>query len=577
MKTGLSPDYETLPSHILTPAPGADKNPLLFINLAELAVSEEAKVISNILQTVEDQDKNGPTALIQLWRPPKSAFLLPPAHAQKYIPNVTTRIDNDHIRVFARRRTIGNKGDRDILNPNKTHCVELVDIIGRNSMTQSKQFAKWGIELHDPTREVFTPNTGTATRREELKLAASEALSESTPLPTELVAQVVNRLYDDDEQIFEILSLADIQRQVDRYVEELKQAQAQGKQDEEDDAGNVCKCGTEDTENEEEGEEVDGFGSFEAHGQNEDDGFSESSSDNEPDSDSSSDSDFDDQDNESFLALDIEFPEKLAVHLIPWKYDHVANRIDLNRYGKLIHGQFECPVNFLLAPMSPKDENLESASTPQTSPFGTVYHGGDGFMLISRNTIERMVRYALDAYCAMLRAWELRGEIHRKKGPQVYPAETELLHEPEQPLYFALQPWSMAEHGEGIVLVFVTNSLTDSQIEEIKGEVETRGEYEPESDAFQKICHIVPWTDSDQGTPDRSFGDIWKLICELQGEGFQLPLFFADKQSGTDLKLVMVDTDTIPRKDDNEEVCEFMPRVGDPHIKRAAIRPHCRS
>lgn len=677
MNIETAADPEALP-YGLPQASDPDGNSLLFINLADLTVVEEVKVISDIHISIKDSDGNGPTASIQVWRPPKSAFLLPLAQKHKYavkkyfkdsranlygfavlayragykfifvaddymkreirgkmdpservrpesyfgvmiyieplIPQDGTK-DNDHIRVFARRCPLGKKGNRNILN--SRHSIEFLDILERDWLDIFEQLFNWGVELHDPTREVFTPNTRATTGRDELKIATEEALSESTPLPTELVSQVVDWLYDTDKEVFGIPSLlherelnifllfpstdderqnmqSAIQQRVDRYIEQLKNHHQEMCSPRADSAGHSHRGAAgehdEDTEDhegdddDEDGEELDYPENPDYTDDSEDDGDggdseeSEESNESEEDEDSEksgessgTDSDSDDQSDKHFYARCIRFPKKLTVRLIPWKYDRVGNRIDLERYWKLIHGRFVCPVNFLLSPTGPGDAFLEPGSTPPTPLFGTVYHGGGGFKFISRNNIGRMVRYAMVCHCNMHRAFELQKEIKRARRLKLPVPETELLYQPEQPLCLA-SPLSKIDpshnHHMAVTWIFFkANSLTADQKAEIVREVETLGEREADPGVFPKTCRMIPWTDGDKGAADGSLGDIWKVFCELQEEGCQLPYFFADQQSAIDRTVVIVDKDLTSWRDGGAKICEFTSSVGDPNLR----------
>ncbi|KAL4788270.1 hypothetical protein BJX76DRAFT_353302 [Aspergillus varians] len=645
MEVETPTDYEILTSYALTPAPEADKNPLLFINLADLTIPEETKAIGHLHQAVKGKSGNGSTALIQLWRPPNSALLQPLTHKHKYLikpyykdskaniyglatlahragytfffvadehlkrgmrgeidpvnrtkaktytgvlvhikPSVLRDGTNDcdHIRVFARRYALGEEGDHEILELSQRHDFELADTIGNNMVDPYEHFFNWGVELHDPSRGLFMPNRAAATGREEIKVALGKALLESTPLPAELVNQVVDRLYENGEEVFGIQSLfrptdlsiylvfpstkaerramqADLQWQVDMYIEDLQKSQAERGLGEE---ANFLGYAVEeyDQDDGEGGEETDDS----VHEGNANDENSEESENSEDDEESSgSDSDLHNHDDE-FYAHHIDIPLELDVCLIPWKYDRVASRLDLERYWKLIHGRYryQCPfnlrmispLNFLLAPTSPKD--AEPALTPQTLQFETVYHGGGGFNFISRNTIERMVRYALAPYCHMHRAVQLRNEMIRDRHLQLPSTPTEILHQPEQPFYLVSRILDIfpdhRDHSVTIPVFFATNSLTDNQVKDIASEVETPSEAEP-GGAWTKTCHMVPWMDSDKDAPDVSLGcHIWQIFCELQEEACQLPYFLADKQSGTDLTVVMVVRDLVHWKEESE-------------------------
>jgi hypothetical protein len=78
-------DSESLPTYGLPRAPGEDNTTLLLITLTDLSLSEEAHLQSALQTAIKNRDGSGPAASIQIWRPPKSAFLQPLAKQNRYI------------------------------------------------------------------------------------------------------------------------------------------------------------------------------------------------------------------------------------------------------------------------------------------------------------------------------------------------------------------------------------------------------------------------------------------------------------------------------------------------------------
>ncbi|RDW81060.1 uncharacterized protein DSM5745_04617 [Aspergillus mulundensis] len=627
METEAAPGHEILPSRFLPQAPAADRNPLLFIDIANLTDSEVAQTVSNLQECVKDNDGNEAAALVQLWRPSNSAFLqplrdkhqdmlkryykdsktnlyglaviahrsgynfffvaddyfrrglrdesnpgfIPTSHGHRGImvdirsrTSADSAPENDEIHVFAVRETISDGRHRNILKRVR-HGVTLLDVLGRDWMNRFEQFFNWGVELHDPTKSVFLPNTASLTGREEFEEAARSALAESTPLPRELVSQVINCLYDGDEPPFVMttkfctgdlnifllfpatkdecqLMQSSIQREVDKCFNELKAAEEEkGQRNEEDEL---------ETDKDTEENESDKCGG--------DDDDDEEGEDEDSDLYMSSDSDDGGAHEHS-----MRFPEKLTVRLIPWKYSWTASRLDLQRYWKLIHERYVCPVNFLLEPLP------ESEPQPQASPFGSVYHGAGGFMFISRNTIARMVRHVLTRPSETFRAVELRKEMKRNRDAQTSPAITEILYEPEQPLYYVSAPWEIPrEVGMGSLAVFLlTNRITDEDIVIFINEMEEMGVLEEEYNDYDKYCHTIPWREDEEDAPDGTMDDIWKMFCELHAAGHCPPYFFADQQSIEELNVIMVDADTCSWEDSHEHASKLLQQVVNSDLK----------
>ncbi|KAL4932694.1 uncharacterized protein BDV17DRAFT_287635 [Aspergillus undulatus] len=526
--------------------------------------------------------------------------------------------DKAHIRVFATRFAIGKKTSTAILMAGQKQDPDLLDVIGTDQYIEGEQFFQ-GVELHDPSRPVFAPNTATMTGHEEFRVATTNALSENTPLPTELIDQIVDLLYDDTNQrsktpsvfrrkdlnIFllfpscenEILVMQTrIQQQVDTCIVDLQKAHEEKKQQNGDSDNIDDECatngdndeddhhGVDDSSEDSAGEnsEVD-YGSGNDHDGGEDGELgdnggsdagdnSEGDGESEEDEDSSPDPDSDTPylEHEGGHAHgEIKFPAKLTVRLIPWRYDHVANRFDIEWYRKLVHGRYVCPVNFLLAPINPDDDLTTTASNLKTSPFGSVYHGAGDFSFISRSTIEPMVRYALAHHCHMHRAVELRKEIKEKRRLKFPHTPTEILHQPELPFYPISQLWGTVGHSQPgtavIPVFFVKGSFTSKQLKKIMTEVETEGEMDIESDLeLTKSCRMIPFT---KGNTD--IDSIWKLFGELNDEAFHPPYFLADEKTADDLTLLAINPDVISWISETQYVntSELPLGVGDPNLK----------
>ncbi|KAI9367081.1 hypothetical protein BJX61DRAFT_547834 [Aspergillus egyptiacus] len=260
--------YGPLPTHGLPQAPRPDQKSLLVIILTDLAPFGKAELLTRLRQTTKDEDENSSTALLQPWHPPKSSFLQPIADQRRYLlpkynkdskaniygfailarrmgwksfvvadeltkrqlrcevlpkedetlsivmisirPGLSSPPENDNVRVLAKRQDIP-------LDESFTFTLwDLLDtfeisygFLAKEELTINEHLYDYGLELKDPTRGVFEPNSGTMTGREELELGARMALSETTPLPYELVNMVVEMLYDNDERIFDKPTIAD--------------------------------------------------------------------------------------------------------------------------------------------------------------------------------------------------------------------------------------------------------------------------------------------------------------------------------------------------------------------------------
>ncbi|KAL2870850.1 uncharacterized protein BJX67DRAFT_378166 [Aspergillus lucknowensis] len=522
METETRRDYDILPSRSLLRAPDPDKNLLLLINLTKLNSSEEAQLIGHLRESVKHEDGKGPTALIQLWCPPESTLLLPLGDKRNYIIKryykdskanifglavlanragyesfvvadgyserelrgellpagitgpgghsvVTVRIrsvesedsaQNDHkIRVIARRTLIGKNRASDLCS-----CIDkqdtCIDVIGRGYITDFEQLFKLGVELHDPSRGVFDPSTAAGTGRDEFDAAARVALSESTPLPIELINQTVGWLYDSGEAAFGIPSVL----------------------------------------------------------------------------------------REDRLNIFLLFPTG-----------------EDERRG--MQSELQQEVERYIRELEEDQENEAKRAEDSTDTDGETSGEDDED---SENNIARMVRYALSYPTAMFRAVEIRRAMKESQHEEYDPSEIELLHEPELPIYRTPSlsrsvVWELAT--EHIQLFLLTNKLTEEQLRKLRDEVQTLADSELGVEDLTKSCNMIPWKDGNKHTPGGSEDDIWKLFCELRDEGCGLPSFLADKRSGIDRKVIMVDIDAVPTGDDNEKPTELMGGVCEPDLR----------
>ncbi|KAL3475648.1 hypothetical protein BJX99DRAFT_259254 [Aspergillus californicus] len=509
MELETSTNYGILPSCALSRAPPEHKYPLLFINLADLTSAEEAQTIRHLHASIKEN------ALVQLWRPPKSAFPQPIPDKNRHMLKHYYKDSKANIfglavlahragyKHFAVADEYSKRELRDELHSKETtspggHCVSLdrqdmdFRIIGMDNMDLFEQTHNYGVQLQDPNRAVFMSDSAAMTGREEFEMGAMASLLKSTPLPMELVNHIIGFLHDNDEELFGVPSVlrdedlnifllfpasedeqhrmqSNFQSEVDEYIAELEKERDEKRQVTADMPDNSLK-------NESGGTSSDSDGTYDS-----------------------------DRHEEYFKTNthqhEIHLPANLTVRLISWKYSCVASRLDLERCWKSIHARGICPVNFLIS-----------------SPLTAVYHNGECFMFISRNTVRRAVEHALRFPCPEFRAAEIGREL-KKSGCEVHnPNDTEILYEPELPMYLVTSLWKRPGYSHiassGCIVVFLlTNKLTCEQVAEMECLIEAPDSEDLEFEELSYSCHMVPWKPENKDEPDGSIDDIWKMFC----------------------------------------------------------------
>ncbi|KAL4792097.1 hypothetical protein BDV19DRAFT_392433 [Aspergillus venezuelensis] len=572
-------------------------------------------------QSVKDEDGNGPTALIQVWRPRNSILIQPSIHEDEHAlrrgyrdskanvfsvatqahkagydilfvadgytkhqlrgqlhraeltlpgpddPSVYASLlvvhfrglghgagieESTNFRVFAKRYAIGKKKSMETLLECHGHIPGICEITNQSTGTQYRDFFHRGLEIHDPSRAIFAPNNDSMTGRDELKMTMGEALENHTTtsrawftVPIQPHNLNIFLLFPAAED--EIQAMQDfIQRQVDGCLKKLGR-----------------------TYEEKNSQHSDG---------NDDSTTSEAYSEDSEDSDGRDGRDGNDEsgtycldsilDSGSFLGpAYVKFPFEasigVTVHLIPWQYDRFADRLDVERYQKMISGRGIQPAIFLLAPIDPENGLSEAASKLETSPFASVHHESGGFMFLSQTTIESMVRHLL---ALAHQAQGLQGDMEGRESHQLSPPQVEIIQDSEQPFYSVPLLWGSSgylEPSAAIALIFYPEGIfSDAQIKDIMSEIETR---EENDNGTAKEYRMIPFTTRDQGTSSPEIEDFWEPFCDVYADALPTPYFVADQQTAVDGTLLAMevwfssDQINVPH--------EALPGVRDPEFK----------
>lgn len=171
---------------------------------------------------------------------------------------------------------------------------------------------------------------------------------------------------------------------------------------------------------------------------------------------------------------------------------------------------------------------------------------------IEGDIISRKLLSAYDCEAGLACFWMSLGDIvlHKQRYRETWDilqraksGELELLPSPylmasfDKPFYPTPHPGNpVGRSTNSIGLFFLTNKLTNEQIEAIYREVLTFGQVDIE-DQDKVICP-VPWKEGEEDAEDGTAEDMWRLYKETDVK-CQWPLVFIDQQSGVDLKVLM--------------------------------------
>lgn len=132
----------------------------------------------------------------------------------------------------------------------------------------------------------------------------------------------------------------------------------------------------------------------------------------------------------------------------------------------------------------------------------------------------------------------------------------------DEPLYPISHPWNAIGRLNAIPLFFLTNKLSEEQTRALYEEIQTMNHID-DDDWGKKIICPVPWKEDEPDAEDGTPADMWRIYTEVD-DSCELPLVFADQQSGEDLRIIMTDKIYVSYALEDEEACELLKGVKDP-------------
>lgn len=247
--------------------------------------------------------------------------------------------------------------------------------------------------------------------------------------------------------------------------------------------------------------------------------------------------------------------QEMAIQLIPWEYHRVASRCGfLNLWDgyqqRILANDYSSRIYFLLEPIKDTERVL----------IGTLSYDMLKPAIVSWISLEQVIikeqRWGLSAKECLDRP---KPYIPESQESEV----TEFMYPPEQPFYVNNPPWLPADDCIYWVPVFyLTGNLTKEQDQAIRSELHTMNDIDLEQ-WDKKHCCFVPWKD---GQRDATLEDMWDIFWDVytykRGRATSItspfPIFFIDQQSGHDMTVIAVDSDTLYTRKSNTAAAEIL-------------------
>ncbi|OQE28778.1 hypothetical protein PENSTE_c003G07734 [Penicillium steckii] len=436
---------------------------------------------------------------------------------------------NDQPRVVV-KRTGATNSVLDTLDSFEVN-QDLTDLERR--LNPAMIYSELGFELHDPDQPAFTPTTLKSFGHEGLFAAAISSLSRETPLPLELIFDIMSKT---EKSLMEPIELPpDL---------EFRAAKP---------TINII-LGFEHTE--EEREKISAIlqnainleiGSKSTH--------RTKGNRNKKDDRSPANSRGTIGRNDADTGFDL--TPKPSVTLIPWSKSYPPSRRDIAELSDAVSAYAERQYNLKMPYLLTKPIDEENPRSTE-------------FISINRTRLGPCVRRT--TFNELVRNYERRIEdpIRTKdheNGPFEMIPPTVFHSGYDEPFYPVSHPWNPVDSRKNsIPLFFLTNKLNDAQIMALYEEIQTMNNIDDEKWGKKVICP-VPWKEDEPDAEDGTPEDMWRLYTEVRGR-CETPLVFADLQSGEDLKVIMTSQDYVPDPgDNNKKAREILKGIDDPRYR----------
>ncbi|KAK5800072.1 hypothetical protein VI817_002284 [Penicillium citrinum] len=419
---------------------------------------------------------------------------------------------NGQARIFAKRSSRNNSLRDDLESFDINQDVDNLE----NRVYSSMLYTDLGFEIHDPDQPAFTPTTLESFGHEETLAATMSTLSRDTPLPPELILDIVSRA---EESMMEPIKFPPgLEFQAGKPTI------------------NIILC-FEHTQEEREGISalLQSAIDLELLGKNR--------TSNER--------------NRSNADAEFKNTPKPSITLIPWGKTCPLSRRDISEIPEAVNAYADTDRYLKMPYLLTKPIDRENASSTE-------------FLSINRTRVGPCVRCT--TLSEVLHNYEgrvkdpIRTKDHQNGQIELFPPT--VFHSGyDEPFYPISHPWNPVDRRtNSIPLFFLTNKLSDTQVKALYKEIQTMNHIDDEDWGKKVICP-VPWKEDEPDAEDGTPEDMWRLYTEVK-KNCEPPLVFADLQSGEDLKIIMTENIYIPDPgNDNKNAREVLKGVDDPNYR----------
>lgn len=447
------------------------------------------------------------------------------------------------LRVIAKRSTVGNDENTALLAAVEDFKISQDFDNPTNEEKVTTVYSELGLELHDPDHPVFTPSTMDSFGYEEISAATTRALYMDTPLPPELILDITSRIERDVEE--EIKFPAGLNFQIKKPNINI----VLGFQTNEGERQNILSVLKDavhfefEKQRQERKKELEvqkeTTSTSDAGGENEEEGVDDNES----------------VDSRNFY--DAKYIEP-SVHLIPWEQTRPPARRDILKVFETVAAYSGTKTSRLPYLLMKPIENCNEALTG----FISIDNTGMG-LSVREIALSEMVQYKREPPTAL--------DFARYYGDgqmELMPSSRIISSGFDEPFYPISHPWNAIARGRmnSIPLFFLTNKLSDEQVRALYEEIQTMNDIDQDDWGRKVICPVL-WKEDEPEAEDGTPADMWRLYTEVH-DGCEHPLFFADLQSGNDLKVIVSDQDYVGEPDsNNHEVRKLLEDVEQPRFR----------
>ncbi|GES65477.1 hypothetical protein ATETN484_0012038200 [Aspergillus terreus] len=258
-------------------------------------------------------------------------------------------------------------------------------------------------------------------------------------------------------------------------------------------------------------------------------------------------------------------PDDITVELIPWNHNRVATRRDLASIWATYHRHITISntINFLCEP-------IKDAAEVGRARFISIYETPLGYPIISFTRLEDMLDELRSVHQMKRRLQELTRPLLDDRSS--YPHDMEVLMEADRSIYprnLVDLVWTRFPIQLSRVMVFsLTNKLAGNEEAAVARLLfsSEQSNHDRHDEFLGPLHKFVPW-DADKAE-DGSLDDMWRILLEMRATSrhnySDPPYLFIDHQSTVDGTVIVAGPDLHCGDRDPDQILEDVP---DPKLK----------